>query len=598
MQPRNLISELRRRNVFRVAAAYLAAAWLVIQLVNEIGPIVGAPGWLPRVMLLILSVGFLVAVVLSWIYELTTEGIKTTAEVDRDSTLQMIDGRKVDFLIIGLLVVALAYFVWESRFESVDDAGTTIESIAVLPFRDMSAGKDQSYFAEGMAEELLNALSRIDGLKVAGRTSSFMFRNSDLPPAEIAGQLNVSHLLEGGVRSAGGQLRVTAQLINARDGLQVWSHEFEDSLENVFSIQDEISSRVIESLRTSLEVTNSGVRNKADIKAYNEYLLGRYQLARRTLEGIRKAQRHFETAVDIDPSYSPAWSSLATALAVSPWYGPLEDPALTATLAREAAQRALALDSANSEAWAALGTVSMFFDRKWGEAEVSLQRAVELNPQDAGNANLYGDYLYITGNFAAAEKWESIAADLDPLSAVHQHELALVQDLTGRTDLAIESELRAIALSPEFVNAWGALARFYGKVGNISAAEELLASSNARLGPTSRLMLDIQLRLIQGDEDAARQRAAELLEMEESGDANRVIVARALAMVGDEDTAVRLILEAQESSDPLLISPIFFFLPEDWSGLPRLEAALTQPELAELHELRRANIAAGRGRVR
>lgn len=197
MQPRNLIAELRRRNVFRVSVAYLAAAWLVIQLVNEIGPIVNAPEWLPRLALVLLSAGFLIAVVLSWIYELTTEGVKTTAEVDRDASLKSIDGRKIDFLIIGLLVLALGYFVWESRFRPDELAIAGIESVAVLPFRDMSPDQRQSYFADGMAEELLNALSRIEGLKVAGRTSSFSFRNSDLAPAAIARQLNVSHLLEG-----------------------------------------------------------------------------------------------------------------------------------------------------------------------------------------------------------------------------------------------------------------------------------------------------------------------------------------------------------------------------------------------------------------
>lgn len=597
MQRRNLIAELRRRNVFRVVVAYLAAAWLVIQLVNEIGPILDAPEWLPKLALALLGGGLLIAVILSWIYELTNEGIKTTAEVDRDGSLKSIDGRKIDFLIIGLLVLALGYFIWESRFrsDSVETAG--IESIAVLPFRDMSPGQDQSYFAEGMAEELLNALSRIDGLKVAGRTSSFSFRNSDLAPGAIASQLNVTHLLEGGVRSAGGQLRVTAQLVNAEDGLQVWSHEFEGSLVDVFAIQDEISRRVIERLKATIEVSETRVSAKADIDAYNEYLLGRFHLARRSWDSLRTAQAHFETATEIDPGYSPAWSSLATTLAISPWYGPVSDPAHAATLAREAAQRALALDAANSEAWAALGTISMTFDREWKEAKTSLWRAIELNPRDAINANLYGDYLYMTGDYVAAEKWEGLAAELEPLSAVHQHEIALVYRLTGRLDEAIEAERLALSLDPEFMNGWGSLGRFYAEAGDPQAAQELLASPTAQLDLRSKLMLEIQLNVLLGNHAEARTAADELLVLVRKGTTSHVVAARAFAMIGDEQTAVELVTEAQALGDPVLISPIYFFLPEDWSAMPRLEAALSQPELAELHELRRANIAAGRGRV-
>jgi TolB-like protein/Tfp pilus assembly protein PilF len=597
MQPRNLIVELRRRNVFRVAVAYLAASWLIIQLVNEIGPILDAPEWLPKVTLALLSGGFLVALVLSWVYEFTSEGIKTTAEVDEDASLHSLDSRKIDFAIIGLLVLALGYFIWESRFRDDVDTSSGIESIAVLPFRDMSTSQDQSYFADGMAEELLNALSRIEGLKVAGRTSSFSFRNSDRPPAEIASQLNVSHLLEGGVRSAGGQLRVTAQLVNARDGLQVWSHEFEGSIGDVFSIQDEISRRVIESLEASIEVTATSVRAKTDVDAYNEYLLGRYQLARRTLDGLHKAQAHFEAAAATDPSYSPAWSSLATTLAVSPWYGPVADPGRMATQAREAAQRAIALDSGNAEAWAALGTISMIFDRKWKEAEVSLRRAIELNPTDAGNTNLYGDYLYITGDYAAAEKWEGLAAELEPLSAVHQHELALVYDLTGRLNKAIEFERRAIDLNPEFGNAWGALARLYSKTGDLKAVEQLLDEPRARLRAESRSMINLYLHHLRGNHDEVERLANELLTQAREGAANRVVVARLLATIGDEPSAVELVTEAQRLGDPVLVSPLYFFLPEDWSHMPQLEAALAQPGLAELHDLRRANIAAGRGRV-
>lgn len=597
----NLIAELRRRNVFRAALAYLAAAWLIIQLINEIGPILNAPEWLPKVVLALLGGGFLVVIILSWIYELTTEGIRTTTEVDRDESLHAINGRALDFFVIGLLLLALGYFIWESRFSADAVAGTEIRSVAVLPFRDLSAGRDQAYFAEGVAEELLDALSRVPGLKVAGRTSSFSFRNSDLDSEVIAKQLKVSHLLEGSVRTSGGQLRVTAQLVNSRDGFQLWSHEFEGPLVEVFAIQDQISQRVIESLKASIEGTPTSpspvARPKTDIAAYNEYLLGRYQIARRTSESIAQAQVHFEAAVEIDPDFSPAWSALATALAVSPWYGGVADLVETGRLARQAAQRALALDKANSEAWAALGTVFMTFDRDWKEAERALKRAVELNPNDAGNANLYGDYLYVTGDYREAEKWEHIAAELEPLSAAHQHELALVYGLTARTREAIELELKAVELSPGFRNGWRALGRFYAESADVEKLEELLQTQGERWGEVFSLSLDIRLQKLKGETRTAFEQADKLRRLARDGRVGLIVSALSYAILGDGEAAAELVREAQLSANPLLISPIYFFLPEDWSHLPNLEAALKIPDLEAVHDLRRASIAAGRGRV-
>ncbi len=591
-----LIPELRRRNVIRTALAYLAVAWLVIQLVNEIGPILDAPEGLPKLVLVLLSAGFVVVVVLSWFYEFTTAGIRSAGDVARDDTLRSAGGRKMDFFIIGALVLAAGYFAWESRFRPDPGPAGDIRSIAVLPFRDLSSAQDQAWFADGMAEELLNALSRVPGLRVAGRTSSFTFRNTDLAPDVVAEQLNVSHLLEGGIRTSGNEVRVTAQLVDARDGLLLWSDEFEGQLSEVFAFQDEISHRVVESLTASIDAP--AVRTKTDAEAYKAYLLGRYQLARRTAGAIAEAEVHFKTAVELDPRFSPAWSALATTLAVSPWYAPVANTDETARQAREAAQRALALDSANSEAWAALGTVYQTFDRDWENAERALQRAVELDPDDAGTANLYGDFAYITGDYDAAEHWEGIAAGLEPLSAVHQHELALVYGLTGRLAEAIALERKAIALNPEFSNGWHSLGRFYAQSRDAARLEELLRSRGTAMGELPALLLGVWLHELRGEAELARSTADAFLELARAKGGSLVPTALAYALLGDGPTAADLVLEAQGTGDPLLISPIYFFLPEDWSEYPDLERALTQPDLAEVHDRRRANIAAGRGRER
>ena len=591
----NLFTELRRRNVIRAALAYLAAAWLVIQLVNEIGPILDAPEGLPRLVLALLGAGFCVVVILSWFYDFTNEGIRSAGEVARDASLRPAGGRKLDFFIIGALLLAAGYFAWESRFAGPDEARGG-HAIAVLPFRDLSPTQDQAWFADGMAEEILNAISRVPGLRVAGRTSSFTFRDTHLGPELIAEQLHVSHLLEGGVRTSGDQVRVTAQLVDARNGLLLWSDEFDGRLSEVFAFQDEISRRVVAGMRASLDEAPAA-RAKTGVDAYREYLLGRYQLARRTGEAIAEARAHFEAAVEMDAAYSPAWSALATTLAVSPWYGPVDDPAGTAREAREAAQRALALDAANSEAWAALGTVYQTFERDWQGAEQALQRAIDLDPDDAGTANLYGDFAYVTGNYDAAEEWERTAAELEPLSAVHQHELALVYGLTGRVKEAIALEQRAVELNPDFNNGWQALGRFHAQSGDAGRLEQLLQARGSTMGEASALFLAARLHQLRGESAQAHDRADALLQRVRESGGSLLPAALTYAELGDGERAASLVREAQAVDDPLLISPIYFFLPEDWGTLPDLERALTQPGLAELHARRRANIAAGHGRT-
>ena len=292
----SLFRELQRRSVIKVATAYLAAAWLLIQLVGEIGPILDVPAWLPRLVLGLLAVGFPVAVVLAWIYEVTESGIRTTRQVDEDRSLRPVGGRALNYFIIGALTVALAYFVWESRFaaQTVAGEGREMRSVAVLPFADMSEAGNQEYFADGMAEEIINLLSRQAGLKVAGRTSSFSFRGSDKQLTDIAAELGVTHLLEGSVRSSGDRLRVRAQLIEADEGFEVWSQTFDRDLEDVFAVQDEIAAAVTRGLASHLgaaDTPSKTATDRTDLRAYDAYLLGRYHLARRTA-GPVAAPRH------------------------------------------------------------------------------------------------------------------------------------------------------------------------------------------------------------------------------------------------------------------------------------------------------------------
>ena len=594
----SFFQELKDRHVIKACIAYLAIAWLIIQLIGEIGPMLGAPDWVYKVMLVLLAGGFIVTVILAWIYELTNKGLRRASEIARDDQLQALDGRQLNLVIIGALIVALGYFVWESRFSENSDSVAAVRSIAVLPFRDMSANNDQEYFAEGMAEELINALSRIPELKVAGRTSSFAYKDQQVDLLQIADQLGVSHILEGSVRTSGTQLRVTAQLVNAANGFQVWTRVFDREVSEIFSIQDEISGLVIDGLKLHLGggSTSSLVPTTiTNVAAYDAFLLGRYFLARRTAADIVQAQQHFKTAIGHDPAYSKAYSGLAMALAVSPYYMPVENPTELALQARTAAETAIELNPTNSEAYATLGIVMLIFERDWDRARVTLQRAIELQPNDSGNNNFYGDYMWVVGDYVSARQFEGAAARLEPLSATHQHDLAIVHYMLAEFDRAIELETLAVGLNPEFNNAWEGLGRLYLKQGRDDELRSLISAQRNRLGRFAYIF-EIQLGLKNGEHGAVKAIVAELIELDEFKLASNTVKAYLYALLGDDLNAAKYFELAYTSNDPIIVSPLFFYVPEDWPDHPGLRAAMSKPDLIRLYDLRRHNIAAGTGR--
>lgn len=595
------IKELKRRNVVRVALAYLAIAWLMIQLMGEIGPILDLPEWLPKLTLGLLGVGFLITVILAWIYELTDKGVKRTEEMDRDVSLHSKYNRQLNYIVIGALALALSYFIWESRFSVPPPEVKELDSIAVLPFIDMSPGRDQEYFADGMAEELLNALSRIPGLKVTGRTSSFAFKDRDVDLRSIAQQLSVTHILEGSIRTSGKQLRVTAQLINAEDGFQLWTHEFDGDLSDIFVVQEEISNQVVAGLKLHIGSSDSPglpqFPKTSNMQAYDEYLLGRYHLARRTPQSILQANDAFRAAIKGDPNYSPAYSALAITLAVTPYYRGVKSLADLAGEAKDLALKAIAMDAQNSEAFAALGFITLGFDRDWNSAADSLARAVDLHPNDAVNANFYGDFLYTIGDYQQAEIYEKRAAELEPLSAANQHELALVYRLMGRWQDAMAKEKIALKLNPDFRNARSSLARMLLESGEYNELDKLLVEHGESIGERSALWIKANLDILTGNHDSALLTAGRLLQLSREKGQSQVSVGMLYAALKKDGIASELLEKAYTDGDPILISPLYFFLPEDWPGLPMVQQALNKPDLVELYNLRRANISAGKGRV-
>jgi len=318
----SLVAELRRRSVFRVAAAYLVVGWLLTEVLTTILPTLGAPEWAVRAVILIFAFGFIPAVVLSWFFEITPEGIKRDQEVAREhppgSTSRA--PRKVDQLTIGTAVALIIVIgLFSARYTADDsseaDLAISDTSVAVLPFVNMSGDKDNEYFSDGLTETLLHMLAQIPDLKVAARTSSFAFKDQNLGIKAIAEALEVAHILEGSVQRAGDEVRITAQLIRASDGFHVWSQVYDRTLDDIFAIQDEIASHVGSALSASLLGTEGETRlagvTTTDPDAYDLYLLARKERATYSYGGLQAAEDLLKGALLIDPDFTDAKTELA-----------------------------------------------------------------------------------------------------------------------------------------------------------------------------------------------------------------------------------------------------------------------------------------------
>ncbi len=307
-----VFSELKRRNVLRMAVLYLVAAWLIAQVAEVIVTLAALPEWVGQLLLVLLAIGFPIALVLSWFYELTPEGISLEQDSVAVASAEPVSRRRFDVVVIALLSAAVLMFAWDKWWTPVPEDS----SIAVLAFENMSGDPEQEYFSDGIAEELLNALAREPRLRVISRSSSFAFKGRGLDIPTIAKQLNVAHVVEGSVRKAGDRIRITAQLIEAQSDSHLWSETYDRDLVDIFAVQDEISSAIVAAMteRMGLEgETASRGTVVVDRQAHEAYLRGRYLVVQRTGPSIRAARREFESAVEFEPDYALAHAELAIA---------------------------------------------------------------------------------------------------------------------------------------------------------------------------------------------------------------------------------------------------------------------------------------------
>ena len=451
----SLFQELKRRNVFKVAIAYIVVSWLVAQVLQLVFESFGTPDWVMKTVLVLMAMGLLFALFFAWAFELTPEGLKRESEVDRSQSIAPQTGKKLNYTIFFVMALAIAYFAYDnfmlrqspgplpekSVAQTAEEGpagkalGETDKSVAVLPFVDMSPEKDQEYFTDGLTENLLNALAQLRELKVAGRTSSFAFKNRNEDLRSIGEQLGVAHLLEGSVQKSGERVRITAQLINAGDGYHLWSETYDRTLEDIFAVQDEIADEVARAMQVALlgkeKVAEPSASSKDAAAAYNDYLKGLYELNQQNMESNERAVVYFRRAIEEDPNLALAWAGLAMSLDYITGFGDGDFKAGFEE-ARASAMRALEINPDLPEGHLALAGVQQALDWDWEAAEASLNRALALRP---GDAEIRGELARLKDSRGKTEEAFSeyqLVAQQDPLDLRAQLALASAYARLGR----------------------------------------------------------------------------------------------------------------------------------------------------------------------
>ncbi|NIP17344.1 MAG: tetratricopeptide repeat protein [Xanthomonadales bacterium] len=528
----SFFDELKRRNVFRVGIAYAVGAWLLLQLTEVLSELLKLPEQFGPIVVAVVAIGFPVVLFFAWAYEMTPQGIMREKDIDRSQSITHETGRKLDRAIIGLLAVALAYFIWEARFADrsapaesspgselaapvseslapVASAQPAIDphSIAVLPFTNRSRLEEDEFFVEGVHDDLLTNLARIGGLKVISRTSVLRYAGTEKPIPVIAEELGVATVMEGAVQRAGNTVRINVQLIDAATDEHLWAEIFDRELtaENLFAIQTEISEKIAGALHTTLSPQDQRTitaRPTANMAAYDAYLRGRQLMARRDSEDLQQALVEFKRAAELDPEFALAWVGIAETSQLLFAFSTMPLPeALKAS--ETAAQRALEINDRLGEAWLSLAEVDYFHERLEA-AEAKYRKAIELSP---GYVPAYVDFSDFLDD-SPQRRAEALAIlrkaeQLDPLSPTVQLEIADQLILLGRFDAAEGQLRRLIELEPEFAPAYQGMANLMQTTGRFNEQVVWLRKALALDPGRISLYVPISFAMLNLGDDAA-----------------------------------------------------------------------------------------------
>ena len=454
MNPKGFFGELKRRNVYKVAVAYAVVGWVIAQIATQIFPFLEIPNWIVRLVIILIAIGFPIALVIAWAFEITPQGIERTEVAD---TMPVAPGQKkhawMYVAIVGAVLSIGLFFLGRYGFRNATSSSSELpgKSIAVLPFDNLSRDPDNAYFAEGVQDEILTRLAKVADLKVISRTSTQRFKSAPSDLREIAKQLGVMHIVEGSVQKANDQVRVNVQLINAMTDAHLWADTYDRKLTDIFSVESEIAKTIADTLQAKLtgsEKQMMAAHPTTDTAAYELYHKGRSLWEKRSGDNIPKATAFFEQAIARDPNYALAYAGLAQAYILVPFYTGADrfDAYLKA---KDAALKALRLDSNLAEAHAALGKVLFFSEIDLAGAMREYKRAIELAPNDATAHHWFGnDTLAALGQFEEAIAEGKRSVELDPLSIVINVDLGETFYYARRYDEAARQMRKALEIDP------------------------------------------------------------------------------------------------------------------------------------------------------
>jgi len=491
MKLHNFFAELKRRNVYKVAVAYAVVAWLLVQVATQVFPFFEIPNWAVRLVVLLLILGFPIALVIAWAFEATQEGIKRTEVADAMPVSAAIGRKKHAWIYVVVIAAAISvtlFFLgrYTAGNKSVASAPNELptKSIAVLPFDNLSRDPDNAYFCEGVQDEILTRLAKVADLKVISRTSTQRFKSAPADLREIAKQLGVTHILEGSVQKAGDSVRVNVQLINALTDVHLWADTYDRKLTDIFAIESEIAKNVAENLKARLNGRAEEVlaaRPTENPEAHELYLKGRYFWNRRSTASLRKAGDYFQKAIDLDPKYALAYAGLADVHSLVPVYAgtaPQDD----VPKALAAARKAVELDDRLAESHTSLGN-ALVSSVQLKAAEAEFRRALELNPNYATAHQWLAECLFGQGRFSESLAENERAHELDPLSLIINASYASSLAGAGRYEEAVKQARKTLDLDPELVPGHEILGQIYEDEGKLNEAIIEYSKAN-ELGPT------------------------------------------------------------------------------------------------------------------
>lgn len=574
-----LLQELQRRNVIRVSVAYMAMAWLILQIADTVLPAFDVAPWVLRALIIALVLGLPTAIAAAWIFEWTPQGVIRTDDIPEGVSYTRQTGRKIDFVIIALLSLALLTVVVD-QYILKRDLSPPISTIAVLPLANLSGDSADEYFVDGMTEALITSFANINSLRVISRTSIMRFKNTERSLPAIAAELGADAIVTGAVVRQGENLRITVQLIDAETDTSMWGESFEGSFADVFAVQSKIARAITDRIKVDVspqELEQLARIAESSTDGYDDYLKGMQRFYRLTPEDLQVAIEHFDRSLELNPRSALAHSGIAAA-----WIGLRQMGFATADIAgtnsEAAAIRALEIDPELAEAYAWLAIVRAWGDFNWKRAEELFLKSIELNPNYADARGAYGHLLAVKGRFEESEEQLLIAQQLDPLNGWIMGQRGVVFHMQQRYDVSIPVLEEALRISPKLPFVWLVLAGSYHYEGRHEDAINAEASYLAALGMTAAR--DELLRQFEDEGyDAAMLWMADLMaEQSLSSGAQGMWTAFRYAHASDDEKVITWLQRAYEQRDPNIA---FLRLPEfaDLHTDPRVQEIINKVDV-------------------